>query len=44
VQVYDLHVGLFLLQILILYFVFKAFKRWRILSGLKNIKINIMQF
>jgi hypothetical protein len=27
VQVYDLHVGLFLLQILILYFVFKAFKR-----------------
>lgn len=27
VQVYDLHVGLFALQILILYFVFKAFKR-----------------
>ena len=26
VQVYDLHVGLFLLQIVILYFVFRAFK------------------
>jgi len=26
IQVYDLHVGLFVLQILILYFVFKAFK------------------
>ena len=26
IQVYDLHVGLFLLQLLILYFVFRAFK------------------
>lgn len=27
VQVYDLHVGLFILQIVIIYFVFKAFKK-----------------